>query len=128
VVLIVEACPEMQEHFERFLAGDVDLVMVRDMQTAVRIIKNRQFDLVLYDIETERECEAVIFLNQLRSLGAYASMPVVAILGYLLPDGKEMLQQASFDARLPKPFTLRRLREVVRRCIVRRTIMALNRS
>ena len=124
-VLIVESCREMQAHFERFLESEYVVCMVGSINEALPRIASEAFEMIIYDIECEKESDAVAFLQHVRSNKALASVPVIAITGYSLPEGKAIMQRARFNAYLSKPFTLRQMKEILCRCMVRRRVMAL---
>lgn len=124
-ILIIESCQEMQAHFKQFLESDYQLCMVENTIEALQKIGSETFEMIIYDIEFEQESDAVAFLRQIRSNQIFAVIPVIAITGYSLPEGKAIMQRARFDAYLPKPFTLRSMREVLGRCLVRRRFMVL---
>lgn len=123
-VLIVESCGEMQAHFEQFLESEYVVCMVGSINEALPRIASEAFEMIIYDIECEQESDAVAFLQHVRSTKDLASVPVIAITGYLLPEGKDIMQRARFNAYLPKPFTLRQMKEVLSRCRVRLDMLA----
>lgn len=123
-VLIVESCKEMQTHFEQFLESDYLLCTADNTTDALLRVTSEAFDMIIYDIECECEHDAVAFLQHVRSNRAFANLPVIAITGYTLPEGKAIMQRARFDAYLPKPFTLRQMKEVLSRCMVRHNMVA----
>lgn len=125
-VLIVEENGEMKDHFEQFLGNDFDLELVTTYDEAITVACERRFDIVIQDIEYEREFDAVLLTKQLRQLNHCKEALFISITGYVLPEGKSALKRAHFDYHLTKPFTLRKLRSILRLCIAKQTLSILN--
>ena len=90
--------------------------MVANVSEALESARACWFDLILCDIEHDKEAEAVSMLVQLRNFSRNRDVPAVALTGYILSEAKAVLKQGGFDTSLAKPFTLPRLRSTVRRC------------
>ncbi len=125
-ILIFEENREMQEHYGQFLKADYNLLMVETARYGIKMLQSTQIDLILFNIESNREMEAVDMLGVFRRLAAGALIPVVAMTGYCGSCERELLNNAKFDAYVSRPFTLRKLQEVISRCIARRTISIMN--
>lgn len=125
-ILIFEESREMQEHYSQFLQADYNLLMVETARYGIQMLQSTQVDLILFNVESNREEEAVDMLRMFRRLAAGALIPVVAMTGYCGSCERELLSNARFDAYVSRPFTLRKLQEVIRRCMARRTISIMN--
>ncbi len=125
-ILIFEESREMQEHYKQFLKPDYNLLMVETPRYGVRMLQALPVDLILFNVEQNYEIDAVGMLNVFRKIAAGASIPVVAMTGYSGSTERALLRKAQFDAYLERPFTLRQLREIIRRCMAKRTVSILN--
>ena len=125
-VLIIEENEEMREHFCQFLSAEFELVVVPNAHEACLVIEQRTFDVIVQDVEHEREMEAVKLLKYLRKCTQDKHVRFIAITGYMLPQGKSVLKRGQYDYHLSKPFTLQRLRELLRHCFEKDAISILN--
>lgn len=126
-ILIFEENLEMQEHYKQFLNSDYNLLMVETARFGIQMLQSLPVDLILYNIELDREIEAVGLLKVFRRLASGAAIPVIALTGYSGSSERALLSKADFDAYLARPFTLRKLREVISQSLAKRTISILNR-
>ena len=125
-VLIVEENGEMRDHFKQFLGADLDLVVVANPPEAIAMATMYPFQIIIQDIEHEREYEAVALSKQLRKLNFCKDAFFISITGYMLPEGKSIMKRTRFDYQLSKPFTLRQLRYLLHLCIAKETLSILN--
>ena len=125
-VLIVEENGEMREHFMDFLGCEFELVVVANPPAAIAAACMGPFNIVVQDIEYEKEMEAVKLSKQLAQLNYCKDAQFLAITGYVLPEGKSILRRAKYDYLLAKPFTLRQLRDLLRICVAKQTLSILN--
>lgn len=112
-VLIVEENAEMREHFLHFLGDDYSLWMASSVQEALLIAREIPVDIIVHDIEHDKELEALNLHQLLRESTQDRHTDFISITGYLLPEGKTILNRARYDYRITKPFTLRRLRDTL---------------
>ncbi len=124
-ILVIEENDEMREHFEKFVGQEFELMVVASPEEAYQLLGVYEVDLVIHDIEYEQEMEAVRLLTRLRQLLKDRHVRFIAITGYALPTGKAVLKRGQYDAYLPKPFTLQRLRDLLWHAAVKKTVAAL---
>ena len=125
-ILIFEESREMQEHYKQFLKSDYNLLMVETARYGIKMLQALPVDLILYNIELDREIEAIRLLKVFRRLASGASIPVIALTGYSSSPEIALLRKARFDAYLARPFTLRKLQEVITKCMAQRTASIIN--
>ena len=116
----------MRAHFKQFLGSEFDLIIVASPEEALSAACIGHFDIVIQDIEHEKEFEAVSLSKQLSRLHHCKHAYFLSITGYVLPEGKSILKRGNYDYHLAKPFTLRRLRDLLRLCVAKQTISILN--
>jgi two-component system, cell cycle response regulator DivK len=71
-------------------------------------------DVVLMDVRLPDE-DGVVALRRLRAEPLLASLPVVALTAFAMPEDRERLLAAGFDGYLSKPIEIRAFLEQVRR-------------
>lgn len=125
-VMIFEENQEMREHYQQFLKSDYNLLMVETARYGVKMLQSLPVDVILLNVEVKKEMQAVGMLKIFRRMAAGAAIPVIAMTGYSGTEERALLHSADFDAYLSRPFTLRQLRDVISRCMARRTVSILN--
>ena len=125
-VLIVEESEEMRAYFYQFLSTEYEIVVASCGEEACDLSRRMTVDVVVQDIEFEKEMEAVKLLKKLRLCMANSHISFIAITGYVLPEGKSILRRANYDYYLPKPFTVQRLRGLLRYSFTKESISILN--
>jgi response regulator RpfG family c-di-GMP phosphodiesterase len=116
----------MQEHYKRFLKSDYNLLMVESARYGLQMLNSLPVDMILYNVEQDREIEAVAMLHVFRRATEGADISIIAMTGYSVSPERALLKKAGFDAYLSRPFTLRKLRETIAMCMARRTVSILN--
>lgn len=82
---------------------------------AIRLLGEKAFDVVLMDVQMP-EMGGVEAAEAIRRGGAgreRASIPIVAMTAYALPDGRERLLQSGMDCYVPKPVSKQTLLEAL---------------
>ncbi len=125
-ILIFEESREMQEHYKQFLKSDYNLLMVETAKYGIQMLQALPVDLILFNVEQDQETEAISMLKIFRQIAAGASIPVIAMTGYSGSFERSLLRKARFDAYLSRPFTLRKLQEIITKCIAKRTVSIIN--
>ena len=126
-ILIFEESLEMQDHYNQFLKSNFNLLMVESARYGIQMLQSLPVDLILLNVEQDHEKEAIGMLKLFRRIASGALIPVIAMTGYSGSEETAMLHKAHFDAYVQRPFTLRRLKGELNRCIAKRTISILNR-
>ena len=125
-LLIVEENEEMRDHFAQFLGDEFATCIAPSSEEAMMMAHIAPIDIVLLDIEHGNEMQAVKLSRLLRKSIYCSNADFISITGYMLPEGKSVLKRADFDYRISKPFTLRRLRELLRHCVAKEAVSILN--
>ena len=125
-VLIVEENDEMREHFIQFLGEEFAICMASSSEEALMVAHIAPIDIVIQDIEHGKEVEAIKLSRILRKSIYCSDSDFISITGYTLPEGKAVLRRGNFDYRISKPFTLRKLRDLLRLCVAKETVSILN--
>jgi hypothetical protein len=108
-ILLVEDNPLNIEVVERFLARAGEVTSVRTGELAVKAAKEKIFDLLLVDISLGHGIDGIEVLKQIRLIENYATVPAIALTGYVSETNKRRFQLAGFNGFLGKPFEKKEL-------------------
>lgn len=88
---------------QKLLRHNFLVIHVPDGESCLSILERQKFDLILMDINLGRgKMDGVETLQRIRQ-GGYASLPVLAITSYALPEDEDRFIHEGFDAYLSKP-------------------------
>ena len=73
----------------------------------------KPFEAILLDINLRSALSGIDVYQQLRTLPAYATVPIAAVTAYALPDQRASLLDQGFSYFLPKPFEPTELEQLV---------------
>ena len=118
-ILLVDDEPNIRLVFSSALeSAEIELTMAEDGETALRLIKQSRFDLLLLDLKMPG-LSGLEFLRQLRDAGN--DVPVVIITAYgSVPDAVLAMKLGAVDF-LAKPITPEALRMTVAEVLARHT-------
>lgn len=104
-VLVVEDNAHAQLLIQHLMSEAMTVQIVSSAEEALRNADDKQYDLVIMDINLGAEANGVDALRQLRTRAGYQHTPVMALTAYALPGDRERFLNVGFDAYLHKPFT-----------------------
>jgi len=116
-VLVAEDHPVNQRITTRFLEKlGVAFVLVSDGAEALHAVKERDFDLVLMDVQMPvlDGLEATLAIRKLEELRG-THVPIVALTANVLEEHRREAHQAGFDDYLSKPVKLEELRAKIQK-------------
>ncbi|MCG8352260.1 MAG: PAS domain-containing protein [Chloroflexales bacterium] len=122
-ILLVEDDTDIQSLIAELLADHCKLTIASNAQEALVIVRQklntieRSFDAVLLDINLGGGMNGMDLLLTLRTILAYANVPIAALTAYALPNDRERFLQSGFNAYLCKPFTVEELLNLVSQLI-----------
>ena len=89
---------------ERLISDFYDVTVVSDGEKCLELLKNKSFPLILMDIHLGKgKMDGVQVLKVLRSNEDLASIPVIAVTSYALPDDRDRFLKEGFNQYIPKP-------------------------
>ena len=121
-VLVAEDHPVNQRITTRFLEKlGITWVVAGNGEEALQALKERDFDLVLMDVQMPvmDGLEATLAIRKLESLRG-GRVPIVALTANVLEEHRREAQQAGFDDYLAKPVKLEELRAKIQKWAVER--------
>jgi CheY-like chemotaxis protein len=114
-IIVVEDNNDVRRHVGAFLdRSGAKVVVARNGQEGLEVIKNTPPDLVLSDIKMPG-MDGFELLDEIRALGRGVGgrVPVIAMTTFVMPGERASILNAGFQACLPKPFTPDRLLETI---------------
>lgn len=115
IILNIEDNEANQELVSVFLANNYQLEKACDGQTAIRLAREHDFDLLLIDINLGHGIDGVQTLGEIRKIDQYRTVPAIAASGYTSLEDRKKFLSAGFDDCLPKPFTRQSLLSILKK-------------
>ena len=91
--------------------GEVDVV--DSGNSALAIMKDKQFDIILLDINLGLGMSGIEILSKVKSNPKYVNTPIVAITAYAMHSDKEAFLSLGFSYYLAKPYLKNELIDLV---------------
>lgn len=77
--------------------------------TALKLVREKQFNVILMDINLGEGMNGVDVLREIRKIDRYKTTPIIALTGYAFISDKENLLDLGFTRYLSKPFEKKQL-------------------
>ena len=114
-VLVVDDSEDTTEMVQNLLQiGGATVCAVTSGSEALRVAREREFDVVLSDISMP-EMDGFQFLSELRKLPGKKDLPAVALTGFGRPEDVRRASEEGFYAHLTKPFDLQTLARLLQK-------------
>jgi DNA-binding response OmpR family regulator len=116
-ILVVEDNTETQLIIKVNLRDIYDVELTDNIDDAISLIKNNNFDLVLLDINLGNSDDGRDVLNMIKKEPEYSNLPVIIITAYDIDDDeKDLLMKISCDY-LEKPLDKNVLLDSIGSCL-----------
>ncbi len=116
-ILVVEDNTETQLIIKVNLRDIYDVELTDNIDDAISLIKNNNFDLVLLDINLGNSDDGRDILDMIKKEPEYSNIPVIIITAYDIDDDeKDLLMRLSCDY-LEKPLDKEVLRDAIGSCL-----------
>ncbi|NUN09109.1 MAG: response regulator [Ignavibacteriaceae bacterium] len=103
--LFVEDNQENMEVISYFVKSICNVTPVSDGPSAIAAAKEKQFDLILMDINLGLGMNGMEATRQIRKLSGYESIPIIAVTAYAMVGDREIFLNAGCSHYISKPFT-----------------------
>jgi PAS domain S-box-containing protein len=114
-VLVVDDSEDTTEMVCHLLEiGGATVCAATSGREALRIARQKQFDVVLSDISMP-EMDGFEFLNKLRKIPGKKDLPAVALTGFGRPEDVQRASNEGFYAHLTKPFDIQTLARLLQK-------------
>ncbi|MCA0390058.1 MAG: PAS domain S-box protein [Bacteroidetes bacterium] len=115
LILLVEDEPVVFNIVQKMLGSTMVLELAGDAESALEMMKQRNYELVLLDINLGGGMSGLEAVNLIRRIPGYESTPVIACTVYTKGGDDDEYIRQGFDDILPKPFSRQTLNEKVSR-------------
>ncbi|MDP0498527.1 MAG: ATP-binding protein [Verrucomicrobiota bacterium JB022] len=112
-ILAVEDNPSTQRLLGMLLKDQYDVALASTGAESLELAKQRPFDLVLMDLSLETSEAGIQYMQEMREIEPYQSVPILAFTAHALPGESERFQRLGFDGYLGKPFSIDVLRKTL---------------
>ncbi|MEM8559588.1 MAG: ATP-binding protein [Bacteroidota bacterium] len=119
-ILAVEDSADAQRMLHYCLGTRHRLDAVATEEEALRLAEAHTYDLVLMDVNLGAKRDGTDVLQELRTMPAYATTPIIAVTAYAMPGDRERFLRCGFDGYIGKPFTSARVQELVQEVLAPR--------
>jgi two-component system CheB/CheR fusion protein len=114
-VLVVDDSEDTTEMVQHLLEiGGATVYAVTSGSKALRVAREREFDVVLSDISMP-EMDGFQFLSELRKLPGKEDLPAIALTGFGRPEDVQRATEEGFYAHLTKPFDIETLARLLQK-------------
>ncbi len=96
-----------------FLHNVCSIDSVQDAESALHSLKEKNYDLILMDINLGEGMNGVDIAKVIRTMNEYLYTPIIAMTGYALSKDKETLLSCGFTHYIAKPFEKNQLIELI---------------
>ncbi len=115
-ILLAEDDPSNQFAMTKMLEKSGHTVtLAADGQEAVELLKTRDFDCILMDVQMPRMngTEATRVIRATTDIGRKKDIPIIAVTAYAMPKDREKFLAAGMNDYLPKPVGMKDLQRVL---------------
>ncbi|MCC5925037.1 MAG: response regulator [Bacteroidetes bacterium] len=102
--LHVEDNAEIRSIVNYFLRKQYDINFAEDGYSALDLVKQEIFDIIIMDINLGEGIDGIETARQIRKIDSYKDVPIIAVTANLSSQVRDHCLQAGMDAFLPKPF------------------------
>ena len=105
IALLVDDDPFVFTVLKRYAKEYIVLETTVDADLAIKMLKNKQYDLIFMDINLRRGMDGKEATKKIRTMTGYESIPIIAATGYAMVGDKEEFLAAGCSHYLSKPFS-----------------------
>ena len=119
-ILIVEDNQQTQLIIKVALRNEYDLQSATNVSTAISLLSNNNFDLILLDLNLQGKEDGKIILIEIREKMKNFGLPVIIISAYdLKPEDEEFFNENA-DGFISKPFDKETLLQTVNKILLKK--------
>ncbi|MEM1269281.1 MAG: ATP-binding protein [Bacteroidota bacterium] len=112
-LLLVEDDPHTQRYVGFVFREQYQVDTRSDAHSGLRMLKEKAYDAVLFDINLGEGATGVELLHLMRETELNAKTPAIALTAYALPEERKRILNAGFDLHVSKPFNRSVLQQAV---------------
>ncbi len=112
-VLLVEDNNENKDVITYFIRTICKVDSIGDGPSAIDMAKNKQYDVILMDINLGLGMNGLEATKIIRQIPGYESVPIIAVTAYAMVGDKEIFLNAGCSHYISKPFTKQEILELL---------------
>lgn len=112
-ILCIEDDESTRFFVKQLLKKFFNIAFAENGTTALELVKNRTFDIILMDINLGKGMNGVDVAKEVRSMEKYSNVRIIAMTAYAMKGDKERFLKSGMDNYISKPFTKNSLLEVL---------------
>jgi CheY-like chemotaxis protein len=112
-VLLVEDNQENKDVITYFIRSVCKVDSTGDGPSAIEMAKNKQYELILMDINLGLGMNGLEATKNIRLIPGYENVPIVAVTAYAMVGDKEIFLNAGCTHYISKPFTKQEIIELL---------------
>ncbi|OGU65863.1 MAG: hypothetical protein A2W30_08525 [Ignavibacteria bacterium RBG_16_36_9] len=112
-LLVVDNDESSRDIIKLFLKDVCNADFVDSGEKAFRTINEKQYDIILMDINLGKGMSGVEATKEIKKIESYKSIPIVAITGFAMRGDREEFIQAGCTHYLSKPFSRAKLMKLI---------------
>ncbi|MGQ9819663.1 MAG: response regulator [Candidatus Kapaibacteriales bacterium] len=99
--------------FKKVLEKEYNIFLAGDFATAIELIKNNQFDLLIIDLNLSGKASGIELLRTIKTFPGYSNIPAIAVTAYVGNYSNAYCIEQGFDYYIEKPFNINRFHQLV---------------
>jgi PAS domain S-box-containing protein len=119
-ILYVEDDIDHQQFLKIFLRDSYDVDVADDGPTALEMVKEKCYDLILMDINLGADMNGMEVVAKIREMPEYADTPIAAVTANALVSQKNAYLDSGCSDYIAKPFRKKKLLSFVKEALARR--------
>lgn len=116
-VLLVENDDINKSVIRAYLKNNYNVEIVENGPDAIEAVKNKQFNVILMDINLGRGMSGIDVTRTIRTLPGYETTPIIAVTAFALEGDREEFLDAGCSNYLSKPFLKSQLLDIIQQAI-----------
>ena len=116
--MILEDNPPTVDYIQFLLRRiQVSYITANTGEKALELLEDNSPDGMLIDISLAEGMSGIEFMKQIKKQERFKDTPTIAVTAHAMKGQREEFIEAGFDDYLPKPFTLKDVRELLTRTL-----------
>jgi CheY-like chemotaxis protein len=116
-ILLVENDDINKSVIKAYLKHNYNVEIVENGPDAIEAVKNKQFNVILMDINLGRGMSGIDVTRTIRTLPGYETTPIIAVTAFALEGDREEFLDAGCSNYLSKPFLKSQLLDIIQQAI-----------
>ncbi|NUM70211.1 MAG: response regulator [Ignavibacteriaceae bacterium] len=115
LILIIDDDETSRDVISKYLEKTHEIETTPSGITSLKMIKNKQYSMILLDINLGEQMTGLDILKLIREMPSYLNVPVIAVTAYAFEKEKLQFLAAGCDDYISKPFSKKELLGLISR-------------